>query len=117
MKFFLDENVPLSILDLMRVLGFEAEHARNTNLRGAADAEIADYAKKQKVILITKDLEFGSLLLYPKGSHYGLIIIRLPHYFTTTQITRSLKELLSKPLKFVNAITILERGRYRVRKL
>ena len=119
MKFFLDENIPLSIIKVISKLSFEVEHAINAGLRGASDKEIAEYAKKQNAILITKDVGFGSILLYPKGSHYGLLVLRLPNYFNTEQIAEALKDFFSKvkPENLINHITILEAGKYRIRHI
>jgi predicted nuclease of predicted toxin-antitoxin system len=103
----------------MRELGLEAEHARNVGLRSAPDKDIAEYARKRKAILVTKDLEFGSPLVYPVHSHYGVLIVRLPHYFTAQQIAAAVKKFLSrvKPDILAGAITVLEPGRYRIRKI
>lgn len=119
MKFFLDENLPLSLEESIKKLGFEVKHARTVGLNGATDKTIANYAKKKESILITKDLEFGNLIIYPKNSHYGLIILRLSHNLTTEKITKILKEFLTKIdiQKLVNSIIILELGSYRIRKL
>ncbi len=119
MKFFLDENLPLSLIDIFTEFGFEVEHAKTSGLRGATDKEIAKYALKHKAILVTKDLEFGSLLLYPPGSHYGLIVIRVPFNFKTDQIKRVVKNFISRTDAddLINTITIVEVGKYRSRKL
>lgn len=117
MKFFLDENLPLSIADLIRKLGFEVEHAIAVGLKGASDKQIAEFARKRKAILVTKDVEFSSSIIYPKGTHYGLLILRLPHQWITEKIAETLKEFLTKieVKKLVDAVTILEVGRYRIR--
>lgn len=119
MKFFLDENLPLSSLDAIQKLGFKAEHVKTVGLQGRSDKTIAEYAKKQQAILITKDLEFGSLTVYPKNSHYGVIILRLPHYFTAKQIIDALNNFLTKirPETLAHTITVLEVGRYRSRDI
>ncbi len=119
MKFFLDENLPLSLSEIFTEFGFKVEHARTSGLRGATDKEIAKYALKQKTILVTKDLEFGSLLLYPPGSHYGLVVIRVPFNYKTDQIKRVMKNFISKThaADLINTITIVEVGKYRSRKL
>lgn len=119
MKFFIDENLPLSIVDLLKSRGFNAEHVRTSGLSGATDKEIAEYAKKQKAILVTKDLEFGSLILYPENSHYGLLILRLPNHFTAKQIILLLKKFFSKikPHLLINTLTVLEVGKYRMRRI
>lgn len=119
MKFFLDENLPLSLSEIFTEFGFEVEYARTSGLRGATDREIAMYALKQKAILVTKDLEFGSLLLYPPGSHYGLIVLRVPFNFKTDQINRVMKNFIIKinAADLINTITVVEVGKYRSRKM
>lgn len=119
MKFFLDENIPISTTDIFIKLNFEVEHCKNSKLRGSIDNKIAEHAKKQKAILVTKDLEFGSLLIYPKNSHYGLIILRLPNNFTAEKIYLVLEKFLRniRVEDLINSITVLEIGRYRIRKL
>ncbi len=118
MKFLLDENLSLSLIELFEELNLECEHAKTIGLIGAKDKEISDYARKNKLILITKDLEFGNFTFYPKGSHYGLIVARFPHNFKTEQIKNEFKNFLKeiKLTELINAIIILEIGRYRIRK-
>ncbi|MFP3872547.1 MAG: DUF5615 family PIN-like protein [Candidatus Natronoplasma sp.] len=118
-RFFLDENMPKSSAEILKDLGFEVEHARTAGFRGKTDEEIAKYAKEQGAVLVTKDLDFGNMLWYPKGSHYGLLIIRLPHDYSAKQITSKLKEFISNidVEELVDHITILELGRYRVREI
>lgn len=118
MKFFLDESVPFSLRTVFEDLGFKVEDVKTSGLRGADDATIADYAQKNKAILVTHDLEFGSMLLYPKGSHHGCIILRLPFYFKVYQLAESLKTFLREIEKddLVGSVTILELGRFRVRR-
>jgi len=119
MRFFLDQNIPLSVVEMIRQLGFEAEHAKDAGLKSAPDKKITEYAKKRNAILITKDLDFGSLISYPKGSHHGLIVLRLPDHFTGEQITKTLKRFLTKTDsgKLVGSLIILEIEKYRIRKL
>ena len=119
MKFFLDENISLLLVSELQKLGFEVEHAISVGLRGAKDEEIAQYAKKQKAILITKDIEFGSLILYPNGSHYGLIVLRFPCNFTTDFIFKHLKIFLTnvEEKNLIGKMVIVEIGKYRMRDI
>ena len=118
MKFFLDENMPNSLLKTLKEEGHEVEHARK-KFSGASDKNIVQYAKRNNFILITRDLEFGSLLIYPKESHFGLIITRLPYYSTAKQITEHVRQFLKSinPEELEGSITILELGKYRIRRL
>ncbi len=118
MKIFLDENISILTVNFIKMLGFKVEHAKTAGLSGANDKEIAEYARKNKAILVTKDLEFGNILIYPEKTHHGLLIIRLPNHYKTTQIIKILINFLEniKPKILENAITILEVGRYRIRR-
>jgi len=118
-KFFLDENIPNSSIEVLEELGYEVEHARTAGFKGSSDDEIARYAKEEEAILVTRDLDFGNVLWYPEGSHHGVLIIRLPHDYTAKQITEKIKEFVEKieVEKLVGHITILELGRYRMREI
>ena len=119
MKFVLDENMPCSTKDYLETIGHEATHIKLTDLIGQSDKTIAKFSKENKAILITKDIEFGSIIIYTKKSHYGVLILRLPHYFTGAQITNSIKEFFNT-IDINNLIgnrTILEIGKYRIREL
>ncbi len=118
-KFFLDENIPNSSIEALEDLGYEVEHARTAGFKGSSDEEIAKYAKEQKAILVSRDLDFGNILWYPEGSHHGVLIIRLPYDYTANQITKKLKEFVEKieVENLVDHITILELGRYRMREI
>ncbi|PIR71991.1 MAG: hypothetical protein COU42_02910 [Candidatus Nealsonbacteria bacterium CG10_big_fil_rev_8_21_14_0_10_36_24] len=89
------------------------------NLKRAPDEEIFNFTVEQKAILITRDLEFGNPHLYPPDSHHGLIIIRVPFYFTAEQINKTLKGFLSliKIADLKGVITVVEPGKIRVRKV
>jgi len=117
MKFFLDACMPYSSKEIFQRYG-EVSHARDIGMGGAPDKEIIEYASKNKAVLVTKDLDFGNTLLYPIDSYFGVIILRVPFYFTAKQINNVLREFLSsvniEELK--NAITIVELGRYRMRR-
>jgi predicted nuclease of predicted toxin-antitoxin system len=116
-KFFLDANIPYSSKQIFKSFG-TVEHARDAGLSRAADKEILKYAVKNKSILVTKDLEFGNILIYPIKSHRGVIILRLPFYYTAEQINKALVQFLkSVELEEIrNSITVVELGRYRIRK-
>src|SRR3989344_3441657 len=118
MRFLLDENMPFSAMRVIKLRGCEVEHVKLSSLKSCDDKEIAKYAKEKNAVLISKDIEFGSLILYPENCHYGLIILRVPYHFTGEQITNVLKEFFDSYNieDLAGKKIILELGRYRVRK-
>lgn len=69
MKFFLDANIPYSSKSVLSNLGHEVIHAKDVGMSFAEDKEIVEYAKSNKSIVITKDLDFGN----PKSTQLLLI--------------------------------------------
>jgi predicted nuclease of predicted toxin-antitoxin system len=76
------------------------------------------YAKNHQLILITKDLHFGNINVYPPELHHGIIVLRLPFFFSSNQISRVivnfLKTIDKKDLE--NALTIVKIEGYRIKK-
>lgn len=118
MKIFLDSNIPYSSINIFKKFNHDVQHARNIGMANAVDNEILEYAIKHNQILVTKDLGFGNILDYPIKSHHGVVILRLPFYYTAKQINNALLEFLKSIEEddIKNAVTIVEAGRYRIRK-
>ncbi|PIZ88969.1 MAG: hypothetical protein COX90_01870 [Candidatus Nealsonbacteria bacterium CG_4_10_14_0_2_um_filter_38_17] len=116
MNFFIDTNLPYSSKDIFCKYG-KTWHTQDVNLQGASDTDILRFAIQKKAILITRDLEFGNPYLYPRKSHCGLIIVRVPFYFTAKQINKTLKDFLTSVNreKLKNTITVVEPGKIRMR--
>lgn len=116
MKFLIDADSPHSLVNILTKHGHEAAHVRDL-LGAATDNEIAEYANKNKRIIITRDLGFAETFIKNKG--FGLIIVRLPYYFTVDRINKVFENFLEEVDygKLVSSITVLELGRYRNKKL
>ena len=74
LKVLVDEDMPRPTTGLLRSLNIDAIDARDVGLKGAIDANIFEYAQKEGMIIITRDREFGNILMYPLGSHCGIIV-------------------------------------------
>ncbi len=116
-KFLLDADMPKSSAEVIRSLGFDAKDVRDLGMRYAEDQEIITYALEADRVVITRDLDFGSILRYP--NHPGAIILRLPSEYAAKEINDVLREFLSsvKGQILKKAIIVVELGRYRRRSL
>ncbi len=119
MKFFLDANMPLSSLNLFEDLKLSAMHAREIGLANSEDNEIMNYAINNNCILITKDLDFSDKRIFLLKFLRGLIILRLPFYFTSSQINNSLRSFFDSVdiNELEHKITIVKLGRFRMKRL
>ena len=116
MKFLIDADSPHSLIEIFRKHGNDAVHVRDI-LGSATDDEIFEYANRNKQTIVTRDIGFAESFIKNKG--FGILLIRLPYYFTAKQINKAFDEFLKEAdtKELVNSITVLELGRYRTRKL
>ena len=120
MKLLIDECVLGKTARLLKKTGFSIITLQELGKTSATNGAVIDIAKKEKAIILTNDLDFSNLILYPLGSHTGIIVLR-PKLDTTKAIDgvhkiliRLLKEL--KPAEIEKSLIIVDRNKYRLRK-
>ena len=116
-KFLADECVGLSTITLLRELGYSLVTAEEANLSGKSDLEILKYAIKERLILLTEDIDFGNILLYPPKLHHGIALLRFRHRLEEkihAVLSNLLREL--KPQDFKKSLIIVDAEKYRLRK-
>jgi len=74
MKIFVDENIPLMTVEVLRKKGHDVTDIRGTSEEGMSDKTLWDKSRKERGVLITTDKGF---LQYRGQCHYGLLVIRL----------------------------------------
>ena len=115
--FIVDENISPLTISFIKSLGYEIITIKEAGLSSLSDEHIINYAKTNKLALITFDKHFSNILQYPPGSHYGIIRIRI-HPPLINVIHNSLKNYFSSfsigNLK--GSLIIIEEKGYRVRK-
>jgi predicted nuclease of predicted toxin-antitoxin system len=62
MRFLVDAQLPLRLVDYLRSKGHEAEHVALVLSERAKDTEIAAYAKASGAVIVSKDADFIDLL-------------------------------------------------------
>ena len=76
LKFLIDQNISDRTTEFLRKIGINLEDIREIGLKGALDDEIYEYAKKNKLVIITFDHEFAFNFMNKKDL-IGLIILRI----------------------------------------
>ena len=77
-RFKLDENFPRDAETLLRKAGHDVHTVLAEHLAGGADARVLDASQIENRILVTFDLDFSDMRLYPPASHKGIWVLR-PH--------------------------------------
>ena len=76
MKFKVDENLPRQVAKILRDAGYDALTVDDQGLKGAVDQQIADVCRAERRALVTLDLDFADIRLYPPGQFSGIVVIR-----------------------------------------
>ncbi len=116
-KFLLDENVPPPIGGFLREMGFDAVHAKEVEILGAADDHIMQLARHEERTLITFDKHFADIVLCPPNTHWGVIRIRI-HPPRLEDLTQALAFFLRQfdTTTIRGTLIALERDGFRIRR-
>jgi predicted nuclease of predicted toxin-antitoxin system len=98
-RFKLDENLPRDAETLLRNAGHDVRTALEQQLGGHPDASLLDVCRTENRVLVSFDLDFCDIRLYPPAGHSGIWILR-PHTQsienTLTLLRRALAVLQSE---------------------
>lgn len=104
MRFKLDENVPVSLLDELRDLGHDAD-----TVWAAAQAE--------ERMLVTQDLDFSDVRRFEPGTHAGVLLVRLHEPGAASIRERVGAALRSEPVEdWKRCLVVLTDTKLRVRR-
>jgi hypothetical protein len=77
-RFKLDENLPIELLDDLRTAGHEADGLRDEGLIGAPDDAVLDLTRRENRVLLTLDKGIADIRAYPPQAHAGIVLFRPP---------------------------------------
>lgn len=116
MKFKIDENLPVDIVELLRSAQHDAVTVSDQGLGGENDLNIVNECKSEKRILITLDMDFTDIRTYPPHQFYGFIVLRLQKQDKRHVINVFKKViLLLKQEKVEHQLWIVDEARVRIR--
>lgn len=94
-RFLIDEDLPHLLASLLLEKGHESKHVRDLNLRGSPDSRIYEAAQQRQAILVTGDTDFGNLLRFPLGTHFGIVVIQFSSVMRTRERAGQIAATLS----------------------
>lgn len=109
MKFLLDENIPSSVFKFLKIRGYKAFYVP----KGAKDRDVAELAKREKAVLVTRDYDFANILLYPPQEFHGIIILKV-HPPVAEKLISSMKSVLKATEDFRGKVFVVLEDRIRV---
>ncbi len=114
-RFKLDENLPHDAAVLLQETGHDVHTVLAEHLGGNPDPQVFGASQEEKRILVTFDLDFSDIRIYPPAGHHGVWILR-PHTQSIenalTLLRSALRVLESEPTK--GRLWIIEPERVRI---
>ncbi len=98
MNFKLDENLHPENGELLRERGHDVATVHDQGLRGHEDQEIAEVCRQEGRILLSFDLDFSNIQMFPPAHHAGLIVLRL-----RSKGRKAVRKVLEKVLNYLDA--------------
>ena len=118
MQFLIDEDLPRSAKLIFQKYNHVAFTIKEIALKGAKDSEIATYALKNKLCIVTGDFDFSDIRNYPPSKYHGIIVLSFPSSATASFILNLIEEFLKQSkieTKISGHLAIVEVGRIRWR--
>ena len=116
MRFKLDENLPLELVDLLKAEGHDAASVLGQELGDASDSILAEHCRAEERALVTPNVGFADIRSYPPERYSGLIVLRLRRHdkpYILHVFRQLLPRLSAEPLS--SHLWIVEEGRIRIR--
>lgn len=76
MRLKIDENLPVEVAQELSAAGHEAVTVHDQQLVGEADTRLAAVCRDEARSLVSLDLDFADIRVYPPGDYAGLIVLR-----------------------------------------
>lgn len=116
MRFKLDENFGTRTQKLFRQAGHEVKTVRDQSLQGSADQTIYERCCIEQLCLVTLDLDFSNVILFPPEKTGGIAVIRMPRNATLFMLEQSICQFLKmlSKISIDKQLCIVEINRIRV---
>ena len=118
MRFKVDESLHVEVADLLRGQGHDALTVFDQGLRGRGDHDIADTCRSENRVLLSLDLDFSNILMFPPENYPGLVVLRLRNKGRAAVrhvVTRVMDHLNKEPL--AGCLWIVDEHRIRIHRV
>jgi|SRR3972149_8092468 len=117
-RFVIDEDMPRSTGKILREQGYDVKDIRDYGLRGATDEKIYEFAQLERAVILTGDRDFGNILRFPLGDHFGIVIAHFPNEMLTAEINNHLLERFKEISEddFKGNVIVIEERKIRIRR-
>ena len=115
-KFKTDENIPVEAAHDLQRAGHDAMTIAEQHMAGQPDVRVAEVCRMEGRALLTLDLDFSDIRVFPPGDSPGIIILR-PAVQTVKNIQRLVRQVVALLCteQLDGHLWIVDEGQIRVR--
>lgn len=117
-RFLVDASLPRGVVDVIRTFGHEAIDVRDIGLGDAPDSVIAGHARSDALCLLTRDVDFTDIRVYPPSHYHGIVLVSAQVPANRDAVLRLLSAFLRAIPQLgevAGALIVVEPGRIRLR--
>ena len=100
-RFKLDENLPRAAAEVLRSAGHDVDTVLAEGLGGATDQQVSEACQREHRVLVTLDIDFADIRLFPPSARPGTWVLR-PTSLSTPTVLALLRRAL--PLLVTEAV-------------
>lgn len=116
-EFLADECVFKTTIEFLRSHNYKVSTAYEEKLDGQTNGTILQKAIQTKRILLTADSDFANILVYPPGTHSGIIVLKISKANEDDVHNNLLKLLTEVDSTLIQSLIIVDKNKYRIRTL
>ena len=111
-----DECVYTATTDYLRSLGCDVVTVQELGLSGASDDVVIDKALALGRVLLTRDMDFSNILLYPPAQYLGIVVLKMSPT-TVDDVHQVLEQALDQAQDIRGALLVVDKSKFRIRRL
>jgi predicted nuclease of predicted toxin-antitoxin system len=118
MHFKIDENLPPDVAELLQKEGHDVRTVFDQGLRSYTDPEVLAACQTEGRALLSLDLDFSNILLFPPEQFAGLIVLRVHRpgrASVTALVGRILPHMATQPV--AGKLWVVDEARIRIRQV
>ena len=115
MRFKVDENLLIEVVDVLVAAGHDAVSVHDQGLVGATDSSLYEVCRREGRALMTLDVDFANIFAYPPQASNGIVVFRLSRQsrpLILAILSRTLPLMESEPLD--QRLWVIEETRVRI---
>jgi predicted nuclease of predicted toxin-antitoxin system len=116
LQLLADECVYQATTDFLINLGYDVVTAQALGLSGVDDDAIIETAISLNRALITRDIDFSNILLYPPAHYLGIVVLKMTPE-TMHAVHQMLTQALTQTQDLTGALLVIDKNKFRIRRL